>query len=46
MATPPLDPWYNRYNRPYRGCGCLYAALILVLAWALVSMWIPGYRFF
>ena len=26
--------WYwNRYNRPYKGCGCLYVIIIAYLIW-------------
>ena len=42
----PARPWYNSYwgyyNRPYRGCGCLYTVLIFALLWFLLSLFIPA----
>ena len=30
----PISPWYRRYwgyaNRPFAGCGCLGAALVII----------------
>jgi len=38
---PPYEPRRRRdwrtYDRPYTGCGCLYAILILLLIWWILS---------
>ena len=42
----PQDPWHRRYwrtyNRPYRGCGCLWSILIALFIWWIVSWFVPG----
>jgi hypothetical protein len=53
MAVPPndprRDPAYRRYwgysNRPFAGCGCLYALLLFVLVWWLLSFLFPPFAF-
>lgn len=41
----PRDPWHARYrrtyDRPFTGCGCLYAILIVLLIWWIVSWFVP-----
>lgn len=41
----PGYPWYRRYwgysNRPYGGCGCLWALLVFLLIWWLLAFLIP-----
>ncbi len=41
----PRDPRYRRYwryyNRPYRGFGFLWTALLLLLIWWVISMLFP-----
>jgi hypothetical protein len=48
MTVPPIDPlpprdrWYRRYwgtyNRPYRGCGCLYLLILFLATYFLLSL--------
>jgi hypothetical protein len=49
MAYPSLDPWHRRYwnayNRPIAGCGCLYTILIILLIWWILSWIWPGAYF-
>ncbi len=49
MAYPSLDPWHRRYwntyNRPYGGCGCLYSILIILVLWWILSWFWPGAYF-
>jgi hypothetical protein len=37
----PADPWHRRYwgyyNRPYGGCGCLYAIFLVLLVYFIMS---------
>jgi hypothetical protein len=48
MAVPPRRPvpWYRRYwgyyNRPYTGCGCLYTVFLILVAWFILSWFIPA----
>ncbi len=35
------NPYLARYNRPYRGCGCLYALLLLLLLGACAWLYPP-----
>ncbi|MEZ4869174.1 MAG: hypothetical protein R3C14_48075 [Caldilineaceae bacterium] len=52
-VPPPRDPyygpWYRRYweysNRPFSGCGCLYAVVLLLILWWILSLFIPGFTF-
>ncbi len=40
-VTPPRRVFYRRYwdtyNRPYSGCGCLWAIFIILLIWWILS---------
>ena len=49
MAYPSPDPWHRRYwntyNRPYGGCGCLYSILIILVLWWVLSWFWPGAYF-
>lgn len=47
--VPPNRPygWRNwgYYDRPRRGCGCLYALVVLLLLWLVLSLFIPWLAF-
>lgn len=49
MALPPPGPRYRRYweyyNRPLAGCGCLYSLFALVLIWFVLSWLFTPLRF-
>jgi len=49
MAYPSPDPWHRRYwntyNRPYGGCGCLYTLLLILAIWWILSWFWPGAYF-
>lgn len=44
MAGPPPEypgGWYRRYygyyDRPYAGCGCLWAIIIVLIIWWIIA---------
>ena len=49
-AYPPEGPWYRRrwayVNRPYGGCGCLYAIAVVLAIWLILSLFVDLLRFY
>lgn len=37
----PPDPWHRRYwgywDRPYGGCGCLWAIIVIIIIWWIIA---------
>lgn len=47
MAVPPpgragYRRYWNAYNRPNAGCGCLYTVIMFLLIWFLLSLFIDA----
>jgi hypothetical protein len=37
--------YWRTYNRPFRGCSCLYTLILIVLIWFVGSFFCPSLAF-